>query len=82
VFKRSSDAPAQQDVLVPEALRAKLEKFWGWKTWERESLAPSFTGGGPEILCRWLQNHGRPGNQGQARFARRLWRPLISMACP
>ena len=29
VFKRSSDAPAQQDVIVPEALRAKLEKFWG-----------------------------------------------------
>ena len=41
VFKRSSDSPAQQDVMVPEALRAKLEKFWGWKTWERESLAPS-----------------------------------------
>jgi site-specific recombinase XerD len=40
VFKRSSDAPAQQDVIVPEALRARLEKFWGWKAWERESLAP------------------------------------------
>jgi integrase len=29
VFKRSSDTPAQQDVIVPEGLRAKLEKFWG-----------------------------------------------------
>src|SRR5664279_3100470 len=41
VFKRSSDAPAQQDVIVPEGLRAKLERFWGWKAWERESLAPN-----------------------------------------
>jgi integrase/recombinase XerC len=41
VFKRSSDAPTQQDVIVPQGLRAKLEKFWGWKAWERESLAPN-----------------------------------------
>jgi predicted AAA+ superfamily ATPase len=43
---------------------------------------PRFTGGGSEIPCRWLRNHSRPANQGQARFARRLWRPLICRACP
>jgi len=31
VFKRSSSAPTQQEVIVPEDLRTKLEKFRGGK---------------------------------------------------
>jgi len=75
VFKRSSDAPAQQDVIVPEALRVKLEKFWGWKAWERESLvpdAPLFASNrGTRLSTRQLR-HGFAVWQRRAGFDRHV----------
>jgi len=75
VFKRSSDTPAQQDVIVPEGLRAKLEKFWGWKTWERESLAPSAplfaSNRGTRLSTRQLR-HGFAVWQRRAGFDRHV----------
>jgi integrase/recombinase XerC len=40
VFKRSADQPAVQDVVLPDLVRAKLEKLRAWKKREGESLAP------------------------------------------
>jgi site-specific recombinase XerC len=75
VFKRSSDAPAQQDVIVPEGLRAKLEKFWGWKAWERESLAPGAplfaSNRGTRLSTRQLR-HGFAVWQRRAGFDRHV----------
>lgn len=45
VYKRSHDDPALQTVLLPDRLRAKLEKFFGWKSRQREDVgaaAPLF----------------------------------------
>jgi integrase/recombinase XerD len=67
---------------VGEALALYLRESRGTSSSRRVFLRRCFTGGGLEIRCRWLRNHGRPGNQGQARFARRPWRPLISRASP
>ena len=75
VFKRSSDAPARQDVIVPQALRAKLEKFWGWKAWERESLAPGAplfaSNRGTRLSTRQLR-HGFAVWQRRAGFDRHV----------
>ena len=75
VFKRSTDAPAQQDVIVPQDLRAKLEKFWGWKTWERESLAPNAplfaSNRGKRLSTRQLR-HGFAVWQRRAGFDRHV----------
>jgi len=40
VFKRSADDPAVQEVVLPDLVRAKLEKLRAWKKREGESLAP------------------------------------------
>lgn len=40
VFKRSADEPAGQEVVLPDLVRAKLEKLRAWKKREGESLAP------------------------------------------
>ncbi len=40
VFKRSADEPAVQEVVLPDLMRAKLEKLRAWKKREGESLAP------------------------------------------
>jgi site-specific recombinase XerC len=40
VFKRSADEPAHQEVVLPDVVRAKLEKLRAWKRREGESLAP------------------------------------------
>ncbi|HPC83092.1 MAG TPA: tyrosine-type recombinase/integrase [Thermoanaerobaculaceae bacterium] len=40
VFKRSADEPATQEVVLPDLVRAKLEKLRAWKKREGESLAP------------------------------------------
>jgi len=45
VFKGAERASGGQDVLVPEGLRAKLNKLWAWKVREGESIeadAPVF----------------------------------------
>ena len=65
VFKRSTETPAQQDVLVPQGLRAKLEKLWGWKTWERESLAPD--------APLFASNRGTPLSTRQIRHGFAVW---------
>ena len=41
VFKRSADEPAVQEVVLPDLVRAKLEKLRAWKKREGESLAPN-----------------------------------------
>jgi len=40
VFKRSADEPAIQEVVLPDLVRAKLEKLRSWKRHQGESLAP------------------------------------------
>jgi len=40
VFKRSADEPAVQEIVLPDLVRAKLEKLRAWKKREGESLAP------------------------------------------
>lgn len=40
VFKRSSQAPAHQEVVLPDTLRAKLDKFYRWKRRNGESVTP------------------------------------------
>jgi site-specific recombinase XerC len=40
VFKRSNDDPGAQEVILPDSLRAKLDKLYRWKRFEGESVAP------------------------------------------
>ena len=40
VFKRSSDDASQQEVVLPDAVRAKLEKLYRWKKRAGESVEP------------------------------------------
>jgi site-specific recombinase XerC len=40
VFKRHGQKPGVQEVLLPDGLQRKLERFWSWKAWAREDLAP------------------------------------------
>ena len=45
VFKRSTQTPAQQEVVLPDTLRAKLDKLYRWKRRNGESVtleAPVF----------------------------------------
>jgi site-specific recombinase XerC len=65
VFKRSSGAQTQQEVIVPADLRAKLEKFKGWKAWERESLAPD--------APLFASNRGTPLSTRQIRHGFAVW---------
>ena len=39
VFKRSNDDVSVQEVILPNGLRAKLDKLWRWKRAEGQSLA-------------------------------------------
>ena len=48
VFKKSNDDVSSQQVFLPDALRAKLEKFYRWKKRRGESLA----GGAPLFVSR------------------------------
>lgn len=40
VFKRSSRDPTHQEVVLPDALRAKLDKLYRWKRRNGESVTP------------------------------------------
>jgi len=40
VFKRSNDDESMQEVVLPDPLRAKIEKLWRWKKQRGESLEP------------------------------------------
>lgn len=48
VFKRSNDDEAMQEVVLPDNVRAKLEKLWSWKKLRKESLEP----GAPLFMSR------------------------------
>jgi len=39
VFKRSNDDASSQEIILPDALRSKLDKFYRWKKQRGESLA-------------------------------------------
>lgn len=41
IFKRSSDDVGGQEVILPDGVRAKLEKFYRWKKRQGESLKPN-----------------------------------------
>ena len=60
VFKRSASKPAIQEVILPDTLRAKLDKLHGWKKRKRQSLAPDaplFTSRlGKRLSCRQLRH--------------------------
>jgi site-specific recombinase XerC len=40
IFKRSNDDESMQEVVLPDPLRAKLEKLWRWKKQRGEGLEP------------------------------------------
>jgi integrase len=65
VFKRSADEPANQEVVLPDLVRAKLNKLRGWKKRKGESLAVD----APVFLSRL----GRRLSARQLRHAFALW---------
>jgi integrase len=75
VFKRSADEPAEQEVVLPDLLRAKLEKLLGWKRREGESLAPDaplfISRLGRRLSARQLRENFATWQQ-RAGFERRL----------
>ena len=38
VFKRSNRDCESQEIILPDTVRAKLEKFYRWKTWRRKQI--------------------------------------------
>ena len=75
IFKRSNDDPAAQEVVLPDTLRAKLDKYRGWKKSQRESLepdAPLFVSRrGKRLSARQLRHRFHEW-QEKAGFERRL----------
>ena len=75
VFKRSNDDEAMQEVVLPDNLRAKLDKFRGWKKRRCEGLdadAPLFVSrNGNRLSARQLR-HLFHQWQERAGFERRL----------
>ncbi len=63
VFKRSNDDPATQEVILPEGLRAKLDKLHRWKRAEGQSLAAD----APVFVSR--NGNRLSGRQLRERFA-------------
>jgi len=85
VFKRSSEEPAHQEVVLPDAVRAKLDKLRGWKRREGQSLesdAPVFVSRlGKRLSTRQLR-HLFHLWQERAGFERRLsFHSLRHSAC-
>ncbi len=64
VFKGGTGTETQE-VIVPPDLRAKLEKFRGWKEWARESLAPD--------APVFASNRGTPLSTRQIRHGFAVW---------
>jgi site-specific recombinase XerC len=60
VFKRSNDDASMQEVVLPDPLRAKLEKLWRWKRQRGEGVepdAPLFVSRlGRRLSCRQLRD--------------------------
>lgn len=65
VFKRSAGEPAIQEIVLPDLVRAKLEKLRAWKKRGGESLAPD----APLFVSRL----GRRLSSRQVRHAFHLW---------
>lgn len=65
VFKRSAGEPAIQEIVLPDLVRAKLEKLRVWKKRGGESLAPD----APLFVSRL----GRRLSSRQVRHAFHLW---------
>ncbi|MFH1833573.1 MAG: tyrosine-type recombinase/integrase [bacterium] len=75
VFKRSSDETGHQEVVLPDSLRAKLDKFRGWKKRRSESLdsdAPLFVSRKGNRLSTRQLRHLFHQWQTRAGFERRL----------
>ena len=75
VFKRSNDAADMQEVVLPDNLRAKLDKFRDWKKRRGESLdadAPLFLARGGRRLSSRQLRHVFHVWQSRAGFERRL----------
>lgn len=75
VFKGAERARGGQDVLVPEGLRAKLNKLWTWKVREAESVeadAPLFVSRLGQRLSLRQVRHGFRVWQERAGFERRV----------
>jgi site-specific recombinase XerC len=85
VFKRSAEDPAIQEVVLPDLVRAKLEKLRAWKKRKGESLAvdaPLFVSRlGRRLSARQLR-HAFALWQERAGFERRLsFHSLRHSAC-
>ena len=85
VFKRSSDSPATQEVVLPDAVRAKFDCFYRWKRSVGESLdrdAPVFVSRrGNRLSARQLREVFHVW-QERAGFERRLnFHSLRHSAC-
>ncbi|ACY13444.1 tyrosine-type recombinase/integrase [Haliangium ochraceum] len=85
VFKRSSDSPAEQEVILPDVVRAKLDKLYRWKKRNGESLAadaPIFVSRkGNRLSARQLRERFHHW-QERAGFERRLgFHALRHTAC-
>lgn len=65
VFKRSSDSPATQEVVLPDALRTKLERLFRWK----RSVGESLDGDAPVFVSR----RGRRLSARQLREVFHVW---------
>ncbi len=75
VFKRSNDDDSMQEVILPDNLRAKLDKFTGWKKRRGESLdadAPLFVSRNSNRLSSRQLRHLFHQWQARAGFERRL----------
>jgi integrase/recombinase XerC len=75
VFKRSNDDESMQEVILPDNLRAKLDKYWGWKKRRDEGLdadAPLFVSRNGNRLSSRQLRHLFHQWQARAGFERRL----------
>jgi len=85
VFKRSNDDPDAQEIILPDALRAKLDKFYGWKKRAGQSIAadaPLFMSRRKRRLSLRQVRHAFHVWQERAGFQRRLcFHTLRHTAC-
>lgn len=72
VFKRSTDSPAPQEVMVPDKMRNKLGRFMRWKRARGESCGPD----APLFIARG----GRRLSKRRAREAFGEWRDRAGLS--
>lgn len=85
VFKRSNNDPESQEIILPDALRAKLDKFYGWKERAKQRVAPDaplFMSRRRQRLSKRQVRHAFHVWQERAGFERRLcFHTLRHTAC-